>query len=70
MRKGLDKAINDKLESFAESHAHSESIAKRAIEALGHENFSDQHINNINAGRKGSKPSFTTVKDKARLQPK
>ena len=70
MTKGVDKPINSKLESFAESHAHGESIAKRAVEALGHENFSDQHIQNLNAGRKGSKVSFTTAKDKARLQPK
>jgi len=70
MSKGLDKPINDKLESFAKGHAHGESIAKRAVVALGHENFSDQHIDNINAGRRGSKPTFTTAKDKARLQPK
>ena len=70
MTKGVDKPINNKLEQFAEGHAHGESIAKRANVALGHENFSDQHIDNINAGRKGSKVSFTTVKDKARLQPK
>jgi hypothetical protein len=70
MSKGVGKPINDKLEMFAESHAHSESIAKRANIALGHENFADQHIDNINAGRKGSTPKYTTVKDKARMQPK
>lgn len=70
MTKGVNKPINSKLESFAEGHAHGESIAKRAVEALGHEDFSDQHIQNINAGRRGSKVSFTTAKDKARLQPK
>ena len=70
MSKGVDKPINDKLETFAQGHAHGESIAKRAVEALGHEDFSDQHIQNINAGRRGSKVSFTTAKDKARLQPK
>ena len=70
MSKGVGKPINDKLEGFAQGHAHGESIAKRAVEALGHEDFSDQHIQNINVGRKGSKVSFTTAKDKARLQPK
>ena len=70
MSKGVGKPINDKLESFAQGHSHGESIAKRAVKALGHEDFSDQHIQNINAGRKGSKVSFTTTKDKARLQPK
>jgi len=70
MTKGVHKPINSKLESFAESHAHGESIAKRAVEALGHENFSDQHIQNLNAKRKGDMPTYTVKKDKARLQPK
>jgi hypothetical protein len=70
MSKGVDKPINNKLETFAEGHAHSESIASRALKALGQEDFSDQHINNINVGRRGDTPKYTTVKDKARLQPK
>jgi hypothetical protein len=70
MSKGVDKPINDKLEGFAQGHAHGESIAKRAAKALGYEDFSDQHIQDIDAGRRGSKVSYTTAKDKARLQPK
>jgi hypothetical protein len=70
MSKGVGKPINDKLEGFAQGHAHGESIAKRAAKVLGYENFSDQHIQDIDAGRKGSKVSYKTAKDKARLQPK
>ena len=70
MSKGISKPINNKLEGFAECHSHGESIAKRANKALAYEDFSDPHMNNVNAGRKGSKVSFTTSKDKAKLQPK
>ena len=70
MSKGVSKPINNKLEGFAEGHAHGEDIAKRANKALAYEDFSDPHMNNVNAGRKGSKVSFTIAKDKARLQPK
>jgi len=68
MSKGVGKPINDKLEKFASSHAHSENIASRALKALGQESFSDQHINNINAGKPGSKPTWHSKKDKARLE--
>ena len=70
MRKGVDKPINNKLETFAAQDKHGAHIASTALKWLGQESFSDQHIDNINAKRIGDKVQYTTVKDKARLQPK
>lgn len=70
MRKGVDKPINNKLETFASNDKHGAHIASTALKWLGQEDFSDNKINNINAKRIGDKVQYTTVKDKARLQPK
>jgi len=70
MRKGVDKPINDKLKEFSDADKHSAHIANTALKWLGQESFSDNKINDINAKRIGDKVAYTTVKDKANLQPK
>lgn len=70
MSKGVDKPINDKLEMFAKSHAHSESIAERANKALGIQALSDQRIQDLDAGRKGAQVKFKSAKEHTKIQPK
>lgn len=57
MSKGLTKAINDKLDTFAEGNSRAKTIAEAVANAYKVDTLSSQHTNNVKQFGKFTKPS-------------
>lgn len=59
MTAGLTKGINKKLDSFADSHKRSKTLATAVRDTFNQNPLSDQHLNNVNVA---ASKKFTTPK--------
>ena len=59
MRKGVTKAINDKLTTRTDEHSRREKVAVAVRDVYKVNTLSDQHTQNINGGKfqKGTRPA-------------
>jgi hypothetical protein len=57
MSKGLTKAINDKLDNFADNNGRAKTIAQAVCDAYTVKTLSSQHTNDVKQFGKFTKPS-------------